>query len=214
MTLHSAKGLEFPNVYMAGMEDGLFPGFMSMMAGDDSEDMEEERRLCYVGITRAKQRLVMTAAKKRMLRGEIQYSSASRFIKEIPNKLLDDHSPSMYELGFAGKKEDSFSPKKPLRSVSTSYGSSASSYSSSSYSNTATSIYGAKKPAFASGSYGTGVQKKLPDYVVGDRIKHRKFGEGVVSDILDKGRDYEVTVLFDTAGPKKMFASFAKLEKI
>jgi DNA helicase-2/ATP-dependent DNA helicase PcrA len=152
----------------------------------------------------------MTAAKKRMLRGEIQYSSASRFIKEIPNKLLDDHSPSMYELGFAGKKEDAFSPKKPLRSVSTSYGSAG----STSYSSSGSTIYGAKKPAFASGSYGTSIQKKLPDYAVGDRIKHRKFGEGVVSDILDKGRDYEVTVLFDTAGPKKMFASFAKLEKI
>ncbi|MCR4781398.1 MAG: DNA helicase PcrA [Lachnospiraceae bacterium] len=213
MTLHSAKGLEFPNVYMAGMEDGLFPGFMSMMAGDDSEDMEEERRLCYVGITRAKERLVMTAAKKRMLRGEIQYSSASRFIKEIPNNLLDNNSPSMYELGFAGRKEDTFSPKKPARSIATSYGSSGSSYQNS-YSSTSSSIYGARKPSMASGSYGSGVQKKLPAYIVGDKVKHRKFGEGVVSDILDKGRDYEVTVLFDTAGPKKMFASFAKLEKI
>ncbi len=186
MTLHSAKGLEFPNVYMAGMEDGLFPGFMSMMSGDDSDDMEEERRLCYVGITRAKEHLVMTAAKRRMLRGEMQYSSASRFIKEIPAKLFDNHSPSMYELGFAGKKEESFTPRQPARSVATAYGS-------------------VKK---------AGVNKQMPAYNEGDRVSHRKFGEGTVVSISDGGRDYEVSVKFDTVGVKKMFASFAKLEKL
>lgn len=88
MTLHSAKGLEFPRVYLAGMEDGLFPGYMSINAGD-REELEEERRLCYVGITRAEQELTLTSARRRMVHGETQYNPMSRFVKEIPRELLD-----------------------------------------------------------------------------------------------------------------------------
>jgi DNA helicase-2/ATP-dependent DNA helicase PcrA len=199
---------------MAGMEDGLFPGFMSMMSGDDSDDMEEERRLCYVGITRAKERLVMTAAKRRMLRGEMQYSSASRFIKEIPSKLFDNHSPSMYELGFAGKKQETFTPRYSGKTVATSYGSS---YSNSS-GNTSTSSYGSTSVSSYGSAYSSvrksGVIKSAPSYKEGDRVSHRKFGEGTVISINDGGRDFEVSVNFDGVGVKKMFASFAKLEKL
>lgn len=83
MTVHSAKGLEFPNVFLCGMEDGLFPGYMSIMS-DDNEELEEERRLCYVAITRAMKKLTISYAKKRMVRGETQYNVVSRFVKEIP----------------------------------------------------------------------------------------------------------------------------------
>ena len=89
MTLHSAKGLEFPNVYLAGMEDGIFPSYMTIV-GDDPQDMEEERRLCYVGITRAMKELTLSAAQQRMIRGETQYNKVSRFIREIPRELVED----------------------------------------------------------------------------------------------------------------------------
>lgn len=91
MTLHSAKGLEFPHVYLAGMEDGLFPSYMSI-SGDDPEELEEERRLCYVGVTRAEEKLTLTCARMRLVRGERQYNSMSRFIKEMPSALLIQES--------------------------------------------------------------------------------------------------------------------------
>ena len=87
MTLHSAKGLEFPNVFLAGMEDGIFPSYMTI-TGDDPSELEEERRLCYVGITRAMQHLTLTCARQRMIRGEVQYNKMSRFVKEIPRELI------------------------------------------------------------------------------------------------------------------------------
>lgn len=90
MTLHSAKGLEFPNVYLAGMEDGLFPSYMTITS-DDPTEVEEERRLCYVGITRAREHLTLTSARMRMARGETQYHKVSRFVKEIPKSLLNGH---------------------------------------------------------------------------------------------------------------------------
>ena len=88
MTLHSAKGLEFPNVYLAGMEDGIFPSYMTLV-GDDPQELEEERRLCYVGITRAMKNLTLTAAQQRMIRGETQYNKVSRFVREIPRELVE-----------------------------------------------------------------------------------------------------------------------------
>ena len=87
MTLHSAKGLEFPHVYLAGLEDGIFPSYMTITA-DDPAELEEERRLCYVGITRAKENLTLTCARRRMVHGETQYNKMSRFLKEIPLSLL------------------------------------------------------------------------------------------------------------------------------
>ncbi len=199
MTLHSAKGLEFENVYMAGMEDGLFPSFMTI-SGDDDAELEEERRLCYVGITRAKQQLTMTAAKTRMVRGEWQYGAISRFVKELPSEIIDgsvwegksrDFAASSFDepkKSFAEKKKEATKP-------------------------TAASSYAAKLKEMKAVSAGTKIEKNTLSYGVGDRVKHQKFGEGTVNHIADGGRDFEVTVEFDRVGVKKMFASFAKLQK-
>lgn len=195
MTLHSAKGLEFPHVYLAGMEDGLFPSYMSI-SGDDPEELEEERRLCYVGVTRAEEKLTLTCARMRLVRGERQYNSMSRFIKEMPSALID-----------TGKREGGFSQNVSLREKRT-YSSEVSGYKRSAY---------AQKPAFAAIQKGSGLMAKKSEglsYGVGDRVRHVKFGDGTVTEIKEGGRDYEVTVQFDTAGVRKMFALFAKLIKI
>ena len=192
MTLHSAKGLEFPVVYLSGMEDGLFPGYMSITDGG-MEELEEERRLCYVGITRAKEKLILTAAKRRMVRGETQLNRVSRFVNEIPKEFVivqGQNTQSSY-----GKKEDIFNlpPRKPGQ----------------------VAFYSYQKEIINQGVFDkkTTNNQEL-DYGEGDRVKHIKFGEGTVKSIISGGRDYEVTVEFDTAGTKKMFASFAKLTKI
>lgn len=190
MTLHSAKGLEFPQVYLAGMEDGLFPSYMTITS-DNSEDLEEERRLCYVGITRAEQELTVSCARRRMLRGETQYNKMSRFLKEIPMELLEQG-------GIHFEKETEI-PKQV-----------AYEQARQAFRQKAFQTYAAPKPAK---QFAVSGQKKL-DYTTGDRVCHIKFGEGTVKDILEGGRDYEVTVDFDHAGIKKMFASFAKLQKV
>lgn len=195
MTLHSAKGLEFPHVYLAGMEDGLFPSYMSI-SGDDPEELEEERRLCYVGVTRAEEKLTLTCARMRLVRGERQYNSMSRFIKEMPSALID-----------TGKREGGFSQNVSLGEKRT-YSSEVSGYKRSAY---------AQKPAFAAIQKGSGLMAKKSEglsYGVGDRVRHVKFGDGTVTEIKEGGRDYEVAVQFDTAGVRKMFALFAKLIKI
>ena len=195
MTLHSAKGLEIPHVYLAGMEDGLFPSYMSI-SGDDPEELEEERRLCYVGVTRAEEKLTLTCARMRLVRGERQYNSMSRFIKEMPSALID-----------TGKREGGFSQNVSLGEKRT-YSSEVSGYKRSAY---------AQKPAFAAIQKGSGLMAKKSEglsYGVGDRVRHVKFGDGTVTEIKEGGRDYEVTVQFDTAGVRKMFALFAKLIKI
>lgn len=189
MTLHSAKGLEFPNVYLAGMEDGLFPSYMSITADNSDEEIEEERRLCYVGITRAKEHLSITGARMRMVRGETQYHGISRFVKEIPEELLQG---STWEP--KPRDERMFSNPAPKKT-------------SMKATPLAAQTYQAK-------NFGTKIQKNSLDYGEGDRVKHIKFGEGTVVQINDGGRDFEVTVEFDTAGRKKMFASFAKLQKV
>ena len=203
MTLHSAKGLEFPNVYMAGMEDGLFPSYMSMVSEDNDAEMEEERRLAYVGITRAKEHLTMTMARMRMVRGEMQYGAVSQFVKEIPRELIEGE---IYE----PHRKDSFSEGKESSWSPASMGEGSSrrvpNYRSETRRPVAAQTYGKK-------TMGTKIEKGTLDYVVGDRVSHQKFGEGTVSDIRDGGRDYEVTVSFDRVGTKKMFASFAKLKK-
>lgn len=194
MTIHSAKGLEFPIVYLAGMEDGLFPSYMSISTGDES-DIEEERRLCYVGITRAKETLIMSAARMRTVRGETQMNRTSRFVREIPKELLAESAQML-------KKNSEFSSitgKDHMELPVRKRGQVAfNSYQREAISNT---VFDKKTDS-------------APDYVVGDRVRHIKFGEGTVADMINGGRDYEVTVDFDTAGRKKMFAGFAKLVKI
>ena len=219
MTLHSAKGLEFPNVYLAGMEDGLFPSYMSISSDDPTSELEEERRLAYVGITRAKERLTITAARTRMIRGETQFNRVSRFVKEIPRHLLggEIYEPKTADSPFV---DDAYQKaKKAFRSSATSYSSYGNSEYNQSYQG---STFGASKSkvptytpvsnqrAFAS----TNTAKASLDYGVGDRVRHIKFGDGEVMAIVEGGRDYEVTVDFDKAGTKKMFASFAKLKKL
>ena len=182
MTLHSAKGLEFPNVYMAGMEDGIFPSYMTIISEDPS-DIEEERRLCYVGITRAKRQLTITSARTRMIRGETQYNKVSRFVQEIPRELVqvgNTIKPKVQEL----PKQTAYIQAKQA--------------------------FQAK--AFEPKQYKVTKADKL-EYGVGDRVKHIKFGVGTVEHIAEGGKDYEVTVNFERAGVKKMFAAFAKLKK-
>lgn len=193
MTIHSAKGLEFDNLYISGMEEGLFPSFMSMQSKEPNEDIEEERRLCYVGITRAKKHLTLTSAEKRMVNGDMIYSTISRFIKEIPAELFDKNYSDQNE------KDNSFcrvyDRVDPYRE--------GSSYVSSSYG----------ERTYKS-NYGITIKKTKPDYEVGDIVRHRKFGEGKVISIKDGEKDFLVTVDFNALGTKKMFASFAKLEKL
>ena len=186
MTLHSAKGLEFPYVYMTGMEDGIFPSYMTISA-DDPGELEEERRLCYVGITRAMQELTLTSAQMRMIRGENQFNKVSRFVREIPRELVDidrdikERTTSNIEIpqnNTYAKMKQAFRAKtfEPQQ-------------------------FTVKK----TGALG---------YDIGDRVRHMKFGAGTVENIVYGGRDYEVTVNFDQYGVKKMFAGFAKLKKI
>ena len=212
MTLHGAKGLEFPYVYLAGMEDGLFPSYMTITS-DDNEDLEEERRLAYVGITRAMRELTLTCAKSRMIRGEIQYNPLSRFVREIPPKLLDQEAPRSARrvdpeiFGIpAGKREYGkpfgerpwavSAPKKTPNAVKPFIAQQAKKLDS---------LSGLKK--------GTEISVgAAPEYGVGDRVKHVKYGEGIVKAIVKEPRDYKVTVEFEDAGERVMYASFAKLK--
>lgn len=289
MTLHSAKGLEFPYVYLAGLEDGLFPSYMSIIS-EDMEDIEEERRLAYVGITRAMQELTLTCARARMVRGETQYNAVSRFVREIPAELIDGYVPPLRKW----QDEDSFSlgddeplpffdrsERRPggyggtsgasgggyggasgsakgtsdgvyggaLRSARSgsggnaagknfggaSFGNSGSNMNSG-YSGTAMHTFGngglkkvtrtaeENKPFIAKGvsslqninglSKGMQAPGGAPDYGIGDRVLHTKYGEGTVL-VLEKGtKDYQVTVKFDSVGQRSMYAGFAKLKKL
>lgn len=191
MTIHAAKGLEFDQVYMSGMEDGLFPSGISIHA-DDASEIEEERRLCYVGITRAKKRLVFTAAKTRVYQGDLRYCEVSRFLEEIPSELLEGADKGgavkkLSEPAFCKDKEEdrarAFFRQKP-----------------------------AAMPLFGR-EFVVNKAKEL-DYQKGDRVKHIKFGQGIVLDIREGTKDLEVSVDFERFGVKKMFAAFAKLEKI
>lgn len=215
MTLHSAKGLEFPKVYLAGMEDGLFPSMMCIMS-DDRTELEEERRLCYVGITRAKEELVMTAARQRMVNGETRYCKPSRFLEEIPPELLEEERREAFLSGFERSTakgmismEDGL-PWNQTKSHTSTFGKGYNAYASKT--SAPSGAMGGKNPGFGK----TFVVEKAAslDYKEGDRVKHRLFGEGTVKEITDGKRDYEVTVEFEGAGVKRMLASFAKLEKL
>ena len=192
MTLHSAKGLEFPHVYMAGMEDGIFPSYMTIVS-DDPDEIEEERRLAYVGITRAKEDLTLCYAKLRMIRGETQMNAISRFVKEIPEGLMDGRPPA--------PKYKPIATPAPKRTAAE------------------------NKPYIAGGGLGSlsamGISKGVsavtggkPDYDIGDKVKHVKYGKGTVTDLEPGPRDYKVTVDFDDVGQKIMYAAFARLVKI
>ena len=247
MTLHASKGLEFDNVYLAGMEDGIFPSYMSTSSEDTSE-LEEERRLAYVGITRAKQELTITCAKQRMIRGETQYNPVSRFVKEIPKELMDNR-PAETKRRFDEYEADSYSkkmiasnpfaiggknnvsdlysmqPAAPIKKVSFNT-QGAGDFVKSNY-QVDSSLPKAKVSArfagtgnaFSGGASLSSINKGVPaieepDYTVGDRVSHIKYGVGTVLNMEKGPRDYQVTVAFDGAGNKIMYAAFAKLKKI
>ena len=280
MTLHSAKGLEFSQVYLAGMEDGVFPSYMTITS-DDPTEIEEERRLAYVGITRAKDDLTITYAKQRMLRGETQYNPISRFIKEIPENLMDNKLPVPKKWGYDDYEEDSrershFKTKpfagsgfntvyqKPVLSddvfdkprnnweaaeqavkknnwemptakatVKTAIvPSNKTPVMKQQQPKDIASILvsrpkavikkketpAANKPYIAKSL--DGLTKGMPttqgglSYGVGDRVRHIKYGDGTVQKVENDVRNYKITVAFDGAGQKIMYAAFAKLQKI
>ncbi len=188
MTLHSAKGLEFPVVFLGGMEDRLFPSAMALNS-EDEDAVEEERRLCYVGITRARNRLFLSAARQRMMHGNTQYNPISRFIKEIPEDVLQTNGNGAYAM-----KRQIEASRQAIDSLSK------------------------RSASVTSKPYSFGkefkVEKLAIDYQVGDTVSHVKFGTGVVVDLVSGGKDYEVSVDFEKVGVKRMFASFAKLKKI
>ena len=259
MTLHSAKGLEFPHVYMAGMEDGVFPSYMTITS-DDTAEIEEERRLAYVVITRAKEDLTITCARQRMIHGETQYNPVSRFVKEIPSQLLDQKLPPKKKLDFDDYDDNSYERSTfkaaPFGMGGKSYGGDryerktrdidspfvrfnrdnlvdSNVFENQSQKSDNTFDFRPKavvrkrataeenKPFIAKGlsslqgvSKGGAVTDGSLDYVEGDRVKHIKYGAGTVMKITEGARDYQVTVDFDGAGTKIMYAAFAKLKKI
>ena len=193
MTLHSAKGLEFPNVYICGMEETIFPG-ASAVFGDDPSELEEERRLCYVGITRAMKKLTLTSANQRMRNGEMNFNRPSRFINEIPRHLVKQ------TYGAVLKPETESKPTEFPR--------------------TKASLYTKdRKNPFANNPYiqkgmGSASPAGAPDYQVGDRVSHTKFGQGIVRSLTKLTNDYEVVIEFDGFGQRKLRSSFAKLIKL
>lgn len=193
MTLHSAKGLEFPNVYICGMEETIFPG-ASAVFGDDPSELEEERRLCYVGITRAMKKLTLTSANQRMRNGEMNFNRPSRFINEIPRHLVKQ------TYGAVLKPEAESKPTE--------------------FSRTKASLYTKdRKNPFANNPYiqkgmGSASPAGAPDYQVGDRVSHTKFGQGIVRSLTKLTNDYEVVIEFDGFGQRKLRSSFAKLTKL
>ena len=249
MTLHSAKGLEFPHVYLTGLEDGIFPSYMAINSGDEEAE-EEERRLAYVGITRAKDDLTLTYSRSRLLRGEVQYNPPSRFLEEIPEELLDNGEDAAPHFG---SRESKFSrigdyddgDFTPIGSYSAGTGfrsqTGSGAYASTGFSGDRSegssgrtarprlkAVYkkpstdDSKKPYIAkaagSGKSLASLSKGMPaptepDYKVGDRVRHIKYGEGTVKAMELTPKDYKVTVLFDEAGQKIMFAAFARLVK-
>ena len=222
MTLHSAKGLEFPAVFLVGMEEGIFPGYRSI---GEPKELEEERRLCYVGVTRAKQRLFLTCSKMRTMFGSTSCNLPSRFLEEIPEELLDGYDKA-FDTGAKIKRtlnEDS--------KYSWNYGNSAVTTSKiiSSLNNTVTKTVAAASTVFGKGaSFGrsaesflnnlnknfVNTQADLSKYKEGIRVYHKKFGEGLITKTEPEGEDLKLDISFDKAGKKRLMAKFANLEII
>ena len=220
MTLHNAKGLEFPFVFLCGMEEGLFPSFMSINADNPEAEIEEERRLCYVGITRAMNELYLSAASRRMLRGENQYNAVSRFIKEIPRYLLNVTSPTGGDSSF---RQSSAFADSPIRQSKASYQEAKKNFSSPAYGGSRPSVpytvpgSATRKPDNAYTMFdkpAPGAANKPLGYDVGDTVLHIKFGTGVVKSIVKGKNGHEVTVEFPHYGTKKLLSTFANLKKL
>lgn len=199
MTMHSAKGLEFNDVYLAGMEDGMCPSYMSINSDTPDEDIEEERRLCYVGITRAKNRLAISYADTRLFNGDFRSNIISRFLNAIPRYMLK------IEQGGTSNNTISKSISRPFSNPVPRGFNFAKSYTSK-------SAAISPQPGLTSKNFGTPSLSK-PDFAVGDAVLHAKFGKGIVKSIVNGGKDYEITVDFEGFGERKLLASFAKLIK-
>ena len=193
MTLHSAKGLEFPVVFLVGMEEGVFPGYKSI--GEDKE-IEEERRLCYVGITRAKERLFLTRSKQRTTFGSTTYNQPSRFLKEIPANMLDGYEEAME--GKTTYEKESFGDS----GYTWSYGSK----SQSNMFRTAESFLNSLK------KQPQNQVVNFSQYQAGVKVYHKKFGEGIINYVEPEGDDLKVDINFDKFGHKRLMAKFANLE--
>ena len=206
MTLHSAKGLEFPVVFLVGMEEGVFPGYKSIV---EQKELEEERRLCYVGVTRAKEKLYLTNSKQRTTFGSTTHNPPSRFLQEIPKELLD------------GYEEPASIPES---NYTWSYGS---------RSNSDVKIYKNSEPVYAAAKSNNGFAFRtaesflnnltknnepknvdLSGYQSGVRVYHKKFGEGTINYVEEEGNDLKVDINFDKVGHKRLMAKFANLEII
>ena len=221
MTLHSAKGLEFPVVFLVGMEEGIFPGYKSI---SEPSELEEERRLCYVGITRAKEHLYLTCSKQRTIFGSTSYNPVSRFIKEIPEDLLEGYqdvfgeetnkSQIFKDSGYSwtyGSKDNGniktykITDKEPIMATK------------STNSNSSGISFGKTAESFLN-SLGKKMSAKntvdLSKYEAGVRVYHKKFGEGTINMVEPEGEDLKVDINFDKAGHKRLMAKYANLEII
>ena len=220
MTLHSAKGLEFPVVFLVGMEEGIFPGYKSI---GEPKELEEERRLCYVGITRAKEHLFLTCSKQRTIFGSTSCNQVSRFLKEIPSDLLDGYDEAL------GEKQESNSNIFGDSKYSWTYGSKDNgniktykidknepkvAAASSSTNNNGFMFRTAESFLNTLNKKSSGTNVDLSKYKSGIRIFHKKFGEGTISNVEPEGDDLKVDIDFDKVGHKRLMAKFANLEII
>ncbi len=216
MTLHSAKGLEFPVVFIVGMEEGLFPGNQVMY---DPTELEEERRLCYVGITRAKEELYITNARQRMIYGNTSLTRPSRFISEIPDELTECSSNEPQQTFYGGYSQSGYSSSRSYGSqgVSRDFGTS-SSYSRQGYSGSQNKGGDKSAHGFSNGGFSKapGKDSSAPvlDYKVGDKVEHKTFGEGLVIGAKSVGGDMVLEIAFDNYGTKKIMAKMAKMKKL
>lgn len=197
MTLHSAKGLEFPIVFIPGMEEGIFPGNQSMFS---EEDLEEERRLAYVGITRAKKKLYLISSQQRMLYGQTSRNMPSRFLREIPSSVIDDQS-------VVARRSTGFTTPR------TAYANASRNELGHSSHNKIGSYTQSSSSAHKFGQAGNAAQKNNIDFKVGDTVCHKSFGTGTVLTVTPMGGDMLLEVAFDKTGTKKMMANYARLEK-
>ena len=217
MTLHSAKGLEFPVVFLVGMEEGIFPGYKSI---SEQKELEEERRLCYVGITRAKQYLFLTCSKQRTIFGSTSCNPVSRFLKEIPKELLDGYEEA---LGDNSNKEDNFEDSKYSWTYGSKNAGTVKSYkidkqepvmASAKSSDSSNFVFRTAESFLNSLKKPVGQNVDLSKYGEGVRVFHKKFGEGTISGVEPEGDDLKVDIQFDKVGHKRLMAKFAKLEVI